>query len=531
MIERCVARSAARRLLALSIRTVARSRCASTCLSTAGKSSCAARRPRSRRRRTPRSSACSTQVAPHGDAYVIVEPVEGPVLTEVLPEGFSRTETVVVIRRVLDALAHLEKLGLSHGSVTPAHVALARGRIVEATLVDVVLVAPSLIASESSFPSLELGAASYLSPERVRGEGPSPAADVFAAGALLYTMLAGRSPFAAENVFASQLRVLYEAPPPVASVDPGRRHLPALETLAVRLLTKDPVARPTADSALAAIEAIDDGLTPDLAREDASALLAPFVRSDPGGGVVLCRSPEPIGRTLDTEGVLEGVELLVRELGGRVDHVDDSTVTVHVASSSTATAAVNAAVIRAARAALILQTAMPAASLVVARGGVAHQGSLEAAARALDETARGRIAVLPDLANTLEPHFELAAEGHTLALFEKDAQTHDRSHRVSASPSSVTLPNLREARYDFDNETTVVENVRRTVEIDLAPMAIALTPLEPLPTLEMDMTGLAQASMSDDMPRPREPARSQTSLIADESTITDVRVPTASDPE
>jgi hypothetical protein len=82
-----------------------------------------------------------------------------------------------------------------------------------------------------------------MAPEQARGQAQlTPAADLFSLGALVYECLAGRPAFQSENIPALLAKILFDTPPPVASL---RGDVPpALADLVERLLAKDSTKRP-----------------------------------------------------------------------------------------------------------------------------------------------------------------------------------------------------------------------------------------------------------------------------------------------
>src|SRR5262249_55010516 len=82
----------------------------------------------------------------------------------------------------------------------------------------------------------------YMSPEQIAGNPVDHRSDLYSLGVLLYRLAAGREPFTGDTVAAVWSQHLFERPPPLAGAGTG---VPAwLEELVLRLLQKDPAARP-----------------------------------------------------------------------------------------------------------------------------------------------------------------------------------------------------------------------------------------------------------------------------------------------
>jgi serine/threonine protein kinase len=89
---------------------------------------------------------------------------------------------------------------------------------------------------------LLLGTPSYLSPEQAQGATADARSDLYALGAMLYEWVAGEPPFVARDAMAVIAQHVHAQPTPPGERRPG---LPAaLDTLILRLLAKDPAARP-----------------------------------------------------------------------------------------------------------------------------------------------------------------------------------------------------------------------------------------------------------------------------------------------
>ena len=83
-----------------------------------------------------------------------------------------------------------------------------------------------------------MGTAQYISPEQASGREAVPASDVYSLGVVAYECLAGRLPFPNENAVAMALAHVRETPRPLPPDVP-----PAIATLVMRMLAKDPAAR------------------------------------------------------------------------------------------------------------------------------------------------------------------------------------------------------------------------------------------------------------------------------------------------
>ncbi len=94
----------------------------------------------------------------------------------------------------------------------------------------------------------------YMSPEQISGGAIDHRSDLYSLGVLLYRMATGREPFVGEDTTQVWSKHLFERPPAPSEVAPAP--LPGwLEHLILRLLQKDPAARP--QSAEEVIRALD----------------------------------------------------------------------------------------------------------------------------------------------------------------------------------------------------------------------------------------------------------------------------------
>jgi tetratricopeptide (TPR) repeat protein/archaellum biogenesis ATPase FlaH len=105
-------------------------------------------------------------------------------------------------------------------------------------------------------PGMMVGTVTYMPPEQAMGGKVTARADFYSLGAMLYEMLTGRPPFVGDDSVA--IIGQHINTPPVAPTWHRADLPPALETLILRLLEKDPEKRPeSAAIVLQALESIE----------------------------------------------------------------------------------------------------------------------------------------------------------------------------------------------------------------------------------------------------------------------------------
>jgi serine/threonine protein kinase len=172
-------------------------------------------------------------------------------LPDLVASGPLPIGDVIVLGQILSSvLAEAHDAGLVHGGVTPSNV-LERSSG-QPALSDFGL------ALRLRFPRDLMADAAYTAPEVLREGELSEAADVYGLGAVLYLALTGRPPFPArtgEPPDGVVLRVLREPPAEVT----GRDVPPALSGLLLRMMAKEPDARPDAAAVVGEFEALMAG--------------------------------------------------------------------------------------------------------------------------------------------------------------------------------------------------------------------------------------------------------------------------------
>ena len=185
-----------------------------------------------------------------GHAYIVMELVDAPSLSEILHEkGPVSPEVAARIGLgILGALEAAHAAGIVHRDVKPSNV------MVDGTNVKL---ADFGIATVTGDPKLTdtgliLGSPSYMAPEQARGEGAGPATDLWGLGVTLYTAVDGRGPFERGEPIPTLTAIVQDEPQ--APSGGG-----ALAPTIMRLLQKDPADRPTIPAVRRALEDLAAG--------------------------------------------------------------------------------------------------------------------------------------------------------------------------------------------------------------------------------------------------------------------------------
>ena len=232
-----------------------------------------------------------------GELFLVQEYVEGESLDRRLARGPLGPEELPRLARALaEALSHAHAHGVLHRDLKPANVLVAADGAYKVADFGI-----ARVEGEGTLTGTGdvVGTLAYLAPERVSGHRGDARADLFALGAVLYEAMCGRRAFAG----GSEAEVLYAVmnveprPPEVVTAS-----LLPLAGLVMRLLAKDPAARPP--SAEAVLEALT-AMRPDAPRVTAPrrgwrvpALVLLAVAVVIGGGAWLLRgrlAPAPAG--------------------------------------------------------------------------------------------------------------------------------------------------------------------------------------------------------------------------------------------
>jgi serine/threonine-protein kinase len=173
-----------------------------------------------------------------GTHFIVMEYVAGQSLDRLLADGrpLDPEEASRIAGQVAAALAAAHVAGILHRDVKPANVMVTPEREIKVLDFGIARARHDPTLTQ---PTFAIGTASYMAPERVLGQPGDERSDIYSLGCLLYAMLAGRPPFVAESTLSVLHQQVHEQPAPLGGVG-----APALETLVMGMLAKEPGARP-----------------------------------------------------------------------------------------------------------------------------------------------------------------------------------------------------------------------------------------------------------------------------------------------
>ncbi|GAA2977024.1 serine/threonine-protein kinase [Streptomyces fulvorobeus] len=175
--------------------------------------------------------------------FLVMQYVEGADLADHLAEHapYPWPWAVAVAAQLCAVLSAVHAVPIVHRDLKPRNVMVRPDGTV--TVLD--LGVASVLDTDTTrltHTGSPIGSPAYMAPEQAMGGAVGPYTDLYALGVLLHELLSGDVPFAGSTALGVLHRHLYEPPLPVRHLRP---EVPAqLEALVLRLLAKDPQARP-----------------------------------------------------------------------------------------------------------------------------------------------------------------------------------------------------------------------------------------------------------------------------------------------
>lgn len=185
---------------------------------------------------------------PDGPAYLIMEFVDGPTLSELIARDGALPASRVARYglQMLDVLAAAHALGIVHRDVKPDNIMIAAGDQAKLSDFGIAHVAGDPRLTRSGV----MGTQAYVAPELFDGAPIMPAADLWSLGATLFHAADGRGAFNRASTSATLRAVIFDdVPVPLCD--------PRLAAAIAGLLKRDPRERATIEQARASLREMD----------------------------------------------------------------------------------------------------------------------------------------------------------------------------------------------------------------------------------------------------------------------------------
>ena len=198
-------------------------------------------------------------VLPDGEAYLVMELVEGQTLREYLQAAgpLSVAEATTIAAEIAAGIDAAHHFGIVHRDLKPSNIILARShkgrlqpKVVDFGIAKLKEMSTTSGASDLTAAGALIGTPRYMSPEQCAGNEADVHSDLYTLGIILYEMLAGRTPFDAPSATALALKHVREIAPDVRAIRPDLP--PALAELLRQTLAKNPNDRPQTAAEFAA---------------------------------------------------------------------------------------------------------------------------------------------------------------------------------------------------------------------------------------------------------------------------------------
>ena len=188
-----------------------------------------------------------------GSLFICMEYVDGPSLEALMDnarQGLNVERAFTIARGVALGLAAAHAKGMVHRDIKPANILLGQNDEDEeiAKVADFGIVSGAENEMRLTRTGVQALTPEYASPEQWRGLIPGHEldgrTDLYALGCVLYEMLTGRLPFGGVRTEELREQHIHILPMPPSSLRPELRAYPALDSLVLRMMSKDRDGRP-----------------------------------------------------------------------------------------------------------------------------------------------------------------------------------------------------------------------------------------------------------------------------------------------
>lgn len=176
------------------------------------------------------------------DLFIAMQFVDGEDLKHLIQREspLSPSRVSEVAGQVLDGLQAIHAAGIVHRDIKPQNVLIGRDGIARVTDFGVAHVHEDTGLTTAG---TTVGTAAYMAPEQAQAGRVTEATDIYAVGVMLYEMLTGYLPFNAPTAMATMLEHIQREPVAPSQRLPGRGITPAMDSVVLQALAKQPDRR------------------------------------------------------------------------------------------------------------------------------------------------------------------------------------------------------------------------------------------------------------------------------------------------
>ncbi|MBV9042172.1 MAG: serine/threonine protein kinase [Acidimicrobiia bacterium] len=176
-----------------------------------------------------------------GDAYMVMEWVDGPTLAQVI-----RADAPLPVERacrigadIAAGLQYAHENGVTNRDVKPSNVLLSPTGHAKVTDFGIAKVPEQ--STVETLPGVVLGTPAYLAPEQLTGRPADNRSDVYGLGTVLYEMVTGRKPFLGDTPAEVAGNALHGRPARPSAINPNVPE--SFERILSKALARDPDGR------------------------------------------------------------------------------------------------------------------------------------------------------------------------------------------------------------------------------------------------------------------------------------------------
>jgi serine/threonine protein kinase len=174
-------------------------------------------------------------------SYIVMEFIDGRTLGDIPQTELTMHKAVRFFIDLFEAISFAHEKEIIHRDIKPANIMILQDGTIK--VMDFGLSRRTTDLSMATQAGEIVGTIAYLAPERFLGKPADARSDLYSVGIVMYEIFTGDLPFKGENDDLVSVIFAHANEPPVPPRVRNRNIPPALETIILKLLEKDPDRR------------------------------------------------------------------------------------------------------------------------------------------------------------------------------------------------------------------------------------------------------------------------------------------------